>query len=76
MAFNTSEKLVNSCMAATCEKCGKTTWKGCGRHIDAVFANVPKEQHAPRPAIKQLVAILTIFPVSGKTQNVMETSDP
>ena len=24
------------CRAVTCRKCGKTTWAGCGRHVDSV----------------------------------------
>ncbi len=32
------------CHKATCKKCGKATWKGCGNHIDQALAGVPKEQ--------------------------------
>ncbi|MCI5825222.1 MAG: hypothetical protein MR006_00960 [Arcanobacterium sp.] len=32
------------CHAVKCNKCGKTTWEGCGRHIDRVKASVPAEQ--------------------------------
>lgn len=32
------------CRPVTCKKCGKTTWAGCGKHVDQVFANVPVEQ--------------------------------
>jgi hypothetical protein len=28
------------CMKATCDRCGKTTWKGCGEHVDEVLADV------------------------------------
>jgi len=34
---------INMCFAATCDKCGKTTWKGCGKHVDSVMSKVPKE---------------------------------
>lgn len=30
------------CRAATCRTCGKTTWAGCGQHVDAVMAGVPR----------------------------------
>ena len=30
------------CRASTCKKCGKTTWAGCGQHIDQVLARVPR----------------------------------
>jgi hypothetical protein len=32
------------CRQTTCEKCGKTTWAGCGAHVDAVMANVPADR--------------------------------
>lgn len=28
------------CRAVTCRTCGKTTWAGCGQHIDQVMAGV------------------------------------
>lgn len=32
------------CRAVTCKQCGKTTWAGCGMHVDQVMAGVPKAQ--------------------------------
>jgi hypothetical protein len=32
------------CRAATCPACSKTTWAGCGQHVDQVMRNVPKDQ--------------------------------
>ena len=32
------------CRAVNCKKCGKTTWAGCGQHVDQVMRNVPKQQ--------------------------------
>lgn len=32
------------CSAATCTQCGKTTWRGCGQHVDSVMAGVPTDQ--------------------------------
>lgn len=32
------------CRAVTCRKCGKTTWAGCGQHVDQVMRGVPKDQ--------------------------------
>ncbi len=29
------------CRAVTCRQCGKTTWAGCGQHVDSVMKNVP-----------------------------------
>ena len=30
------------CRAVTCKTCGKTTWAGCGQHVDQVMAGVPR----------------------------------
>ena len=32
------------CSAVTCRKCGKTTWTGCGQHVDQVMKGVPQSQ--------------------------------
>jgi len=32
------------CRATPCKTCGKTTWAGCGNHVDAVKATVPAAQ--------------------------------
>lgn len=30
------------CHAVQCKLCQKTTWSGCGQHVDMVMAGVPK----------------------------------
>lgn len=30
------------CSPALCSTCGKTTWRGCGMHVDMVMAGVPQ----------------------------------
>lgn len=32
------------CRATTCRTCGKTTWAGCGQHVDQVMRGVPATQ--------------------------------
>jgi len=32
------------CQAVRCRTCGKTTWAGCGQHIEAVRRSVPASQ--------------------------------
>jgi len=32
------------CRAVTCKKCQKTTWAGCGQHVDQVMRGVPSAQ--------------------------------
>lgn len=46
------------CSPIKCSVCGKTTWSGCGQHIDSVKAMVPADQwcdgdHSQDPAPKQ-----------------------
>lgn len=42
------------CRQVTCRTCGKTTWAGCGQHVDEVMRGVPKrdrcEGHEPQPS--------------------------
>lgn len=35
------------CYPVTCKQCGKTTWKGCGQHVDDVRRSVPAGQWCP-----------------------------
>lgn len=32
------------CRAVRCKTCGKTTWAGCGQHVEAVRLAVPAGQ--------------------------------
>lgn len=32
------------CSKATCRRCGKTTWSGCGMHVRQVMRGVPASQ--------------------------------
>ncbi|WP_194395824.1 hypothetical protein [Microbacterium atlanticum] len=32
------------CRATTCRICGKTTWAGCGEHVQSVKRTVPASQ--------------------------------
>ncbi len=49
------------CRPATCNKCTKTTWQGCGEHIDAVMVNVPQQD--------QCVCAPDIYPESIPVQS-------
>jgi hypothetical protein len=35
------------CRAVSCKTCGKTTWAGCGQHVDQVLAGVPQADRCP-----------------------------
>lgn len=37
------------CRAVTCKQCAKTTWAGCGNHVDQVRASVPAKQWCGHP---------------------------
>ena len=32
------------CFPITCPACKKTTWDGCGMHVDSVMDNVPEDR--------------------------------
>ncbi len=31
------------CRAVPCQTCGKTTWAGCGQHVEQVMQGVPAD---------------------------------
>jgi hypothetical protein len=35
------------CRAVSCTTCGKTTWAGCGQHVDQVMAGVAPANRCP-----------------------------
>jgi len=35
------------CMAVECGTCKKTTWKGCGKHVDQVMGKIKEEDKCP-----------------------------
>ncbi|MGC5075700.1 hypothetical protein [Agrococcus sp. DT81.2] len=35
------------CRSVRCSVCGKTTWAGCGQHVDEVRRGVPAAQWCP-----------------------------
>lgn len=35
------------CRPTTCKTCSKTTWAGCGQHVDQVMAGVPRADRCP-----------------------------
>jgi hypothetical protein len=37
------------CHRARCERCGKPTWIGCGRHVEQALANVPAAERCACP---------------------------
>lgn len=47
------------CSAVRCRTCGKTTWAGCGRHVDQVMRGVPAAQRCPGHPKPERRSILT-----------------
>lgn len=35
------------CRPVNCKVCGRTTWAGCGQHVDQVMAGVPGTDRCP-----------------------------
>ena len=44
------------CRQVTCRNCGKTTWAGCGQHVDQVMKGVPKAQRCTCTAAQKAAA--------------------
>lgn len=42
------------CQAVRCKTCGKTTWAGCGQHVDSVRRSVPASQWCSGHAKEQV----------------------
>lgn len=40
------------CRTTTCNRCKKTTWAGCGQHVDQVMRGVPASQRCDCSASK------------------------
>lgn len=32
------------CQRVTCQRCGKPTYVGCGKHVEQVLGNVPRDK--------------------------------
>lgn len=49
------------CRAVSCRKCGKTTWAGCGQHVDQVMRGIPSSQrcrgHENEPSVGMFARI-------------------
>ena len=41
------------CRPVNCKVCGKTTWAGCGQHVDQVMAGVPRADRCQGHAQEQ-----------------------
>jgi hypothetical protein len=46
------------CQRISCKRCGKPTWRGCGRHIEEALRGVPPDQRCACPRPKSLLARL------------------
>lgn len=68
------------CSKATCRKCGKTTWSGCGMHVKQVMRGVPADKQctcgtksvtAGKPAA---AAIPAARPTGGRLRSLFRRS--
>ena len=41
------------CRAVACKTCGKTTWAGCGMHVNQVMAGVASSDRCPGHAAER-----------------------
>lgn len=49
------------CQPATCSRCSKTTWRGCGQHVDSVLARVPADQRCSCPPAERTSLLSKLF---------------
>src|SRR5436309_2495511 len=64
------------CRPVTCKQCGKTSWAGCGQHVEQVKASVPAVKidniAAARPPTGLTSADLVyVLPVEGGLSRIM-----
>ncbi len=45
------------CREVQCPKCGRPTWAGCGAHIEATLAHVPREARCQCQVAPQAPAV-------------------
>ncbi|BCS35118.1 hypothetical protein TBR22_A43440 [Luteitalea sp. TBR-22] len=43
------------CQRVQCEKCGKPSWVGCGKHVEQVLGDVPPKDRCQCPPPKSLL---------------------
>lgn len=44
------------CRAVSCRVCGKTSWAGCGQHVDQVMKGVARADRCPGHAPEEIAA--------------------
>src|SRR5271163_1855209 len=60
------------CYAVWCRICGKTTWAGCGLHVDAVKRTVPATQWCGGHPDNKSSQPLRSFPMKTKWREKVE----
>lgn len=53
------------CSKATCRKCGKTTWSGCGQHVEQVMSGVSADNTCTCGSKTQAPAADKATPTAG-----------
>ena len=46
------------CQRIQCQRCGRPTWVGCGKHVEDVLADVPPAKRCQCPREKSFLARL------------------
>ncbi|KAF9812476.1 hypothetical protein IEO21_06194 [Rhodonia placenta] len=71
MAASEQVTPVNACFKVKCDKCGKTTWKGCGAHVEQVSVHsICLMAHLPPSG---LVISFRLVARSGQAGDSMES---
>ncbi|KAJ7253441.1 hypothetical protein C8J57DRAFT_1348098 [Mycena rebaudengoi] len=49
MMYTEQGVLRDRCYAVKCKECGKTTWAGCGKHVESVMKDVQDDDKCVCP---------------------------
>ncbi|GBE78167.1 hypothetical protein SCP_0110500 [Sparassis crispa] len=60
MAFAEQSAPVDACQLVKCSQCGKTTWRGCGMHVDAIMKDVKEGDKCKCPPRSWFQSLLGI----------------
>ena len=52
------------CRAISCKICGKTTWAGCGQHVNQVMKDVPRADRCPGHTAEERTAAKPANPLA------------
>lgn len=68
------------CRATKCHRCQKTTWAGCGQHVNQVMSKVPRTERCScdrthlRNRVRKRILRTPLWSLSSRTHNLAAIS--